>query len=83
MPQVLTSSYLTSLISPWLWATKKSGCTCSKAPRVRVSTAPDRLPLTADRALRAGVLQYCAISKKLFPLLTSSDAFLQMAVAVV
>lgn len=33
MPQVLTSSYLTSLISPWLWATKNSGCTCGKAPR--------------------------------------------------
>lgn len=50
---------------------------------VWVSTAPDRLPLTADHALRAGVLQYCVISKMLFPLLTSSDAFLQMAVAVV
>ena len=83
MPQVLTSSYLTSLISPWLWATRNLAVHAARLLGAQVSTAPDRLLLTADRALLAGVPQYRAISKMLFPLLTSSDAFLQMAVAAV
>lgn len=83
MPQVLTSSYLTSLISPWLCVTRNLAVHAARLLGVWVSTAPDRPAGTADHALLAGVLQYRAVSKMLFPLLTGSDAFLQMEVAVV
>lgn len=83
MPQVLTRSYLTGLISPWLWATRNLAIHAARLPGVRVSAAPYRLPLTADHALRAGTPQHRPMSKMLCPSLRSSDDFLQMEVAVV